>query len=109
MKKYAVALLALLPLTVLAAYPIEVKKDLEEGIKLDTTAYDTANDMTTITLNNYGDSAASCRVTFRNGPETPRVRRVDVPAKKSVDVTSSFNKQIIKMRIVVDCKAQQAN
>lgn len=109
MKKYSVALLALLPLTVLAAYPIDVKKELGEGIKLDTTAYDTANDMTTITLNNYGDTAASCRVTFRNGPETPRNRRVDVPAKKSVDVTANFNKQIIKMRILVDCKAQQAN
>ena len=109
MKKYSVALLALLPLTVLAAYPIEVTKELGEGIKLDTTAYDTANDMSTITLENYGDTAASCRVTFRNGPETPRVRRVDVPAKKSLDVTAHFNKQIIKMRILVDCKAQQAN
>ncbi|MHA6196660.1 3-phosphoglycerate kinase [Pseudomonas wadenswilerensis] len=109
MKKYVVALLALLPLSVMAAYPIEVKKDLGEGVKLDTTAYDTANDMTTITLNNYGDVVASCRVTFKNGPETPRVKRVDVPAKSSRDVTASFNKQIIKMRIAVDCKGQQAN
>ena len=109
MKKYCVALLALLPLTALAAYPIEVEKKLETGIKIDTTTYDTANDMTTITLNNYGDAAASCRVTFRNGPETPRVRRVEVPAGKSLDVNASFNKQIIKMRIAVDCKGQQAN
>ncbi|MEE1923822.1 3-phosphoglycerate kinase [Pseudomonas sp. 148P] len=109
MKKFCVALLVLLPLPALAAYPIEVEKKLETGVKLDTTTYDTANDMTTITLNNYGDSAASCRVTFRNGPETPRVRRVEVPAGKSLDVNASFNKQIIKMRIAVDCKGQQAN
>ncbi|MDR0276909.1 MAG: hypothetical protein LBJ37_03400 [Paucimonas sp.] len=109
MKKYVVALLALLPLSVMAAYKIDVEKKLADGVKLDTTAYDTANDMTTITLNNYGETAASCRVTFRNGPETPRVKRVDVPAKSSRDVTASFNKQIIKMRIVVDCKGQQAN
>ncbi|MDU9389058.1 3-phosphoglycerate kinase [Pseudomonas sp. zfem002] len=109
MKKFCVAVLALLPLSVLAAYPIEVTKELGQGIKLDTTTYDTANDMTTITLNNYGDAAAQCKVTFNNGPEIPRVRRVDVPAKKSVDVVGTFNKQIIKMRIKVTCEAQQAN
>ncbi len=109
MKKYCVALLALLPLSALAAYPIEVEKKLETGVKLDTTTYDTANDMTTITLNNYGDTAAFCRVTFRNGPETPRVRRVEVPAGQSRDVSARFNKQIIKMRIALDCTGQQTN
>jgi hypothetical protein len=31
-------------------------------------------------------------VTFRNGPEAPRVRRVNVPAGKSADVTAKFNR-----------------
>ncbi|MFJ4371618.1 3-phosphoglycerate kinase [Pseudomonas japonica] len=108
MKKFCVAVLALLPLSALAAYPIEVEKAIGGGIKLDTTAYDTDYDRSTITLNNYGDVAARCGVVFRNGPET-RTRSVDVPAKQSLDVTSRFTRQIIKMRIKVTCEAQQAN
>lgn len=69
MKKCCAALLALLPLTALA-YPIDVEKELE-GVKLDYTTYDTDYDMGAITLNNYGEVAAQCKVTFRNGPEAP--------------------------------------
>jgi len=87
------------------AYPIDVEKDLA-GVKLDYTTYDTAYDIGSITLNNYGQVPAACKVTFRNGPEAPRVRRVNVPAGKSVDVTANFNRQIIKLRIALDCKAQ---
>ncbi|EJT84244.1 hypothetical protein PPS11_24108 [Pseudomonas putida S11] len=63
------------------AYPIDVEKELT-GVKLDYTAYDTAYDIGAITLNNYGQVPAACKVTFRNGPEAPRVRRVNVPAGK---------------------------
>ncbi len=104
MKKCCAALLLCLPLGAMA-YPIDVQKDLD-GVKLDYTAYDTAYDIGAITLNNYGQVAAACRVTFRNGPEAPRVRRINVPAGKSVDVTAKFSRQIIKLRIALDCKAQ---
>jgi hypothetical protein len=87
------------------AYPIDVEKDLT-GVKVDYTAYDTAYDIGSISLNNYGQVPAACKVTFRNGPEAPRVRRVNVPAGRSVDVTAKFNRQIIKLRIVLDCKAE---
>lgn len=76
------------------------------GVKLDYTAYDTAYDIGAITLNNYGQVPAACKVTFRNGPEAPRVRRVNVPAGKSVDVTAKFNRQIIKLRIALNCSAE---
>ncbi|MFV3403155.1 MULTISPECIES: 3-phosphoglycerate kinase [Pseudomonas] len=104
MKKSCVALLLCLPFTAMA-YPIDVDKQLD-GVKLDYTAYDTAYDIGAITLNNYGKVPAACRVMFRNGPEAPRVRRVNVPAGKSVDVTAKFTRQIIKMRISLDCKAE---
>lgn len=104
MKKCCAALLALLPLTALA-YPIDVEKELE-GVKLDYTTYDTDYDMGAITLNNYGEVAAQCKVTFRNGPEAPRVRRVQVRAKQSVDVNAKFNRKIIKLRIALSCKPQ---
>ncbi|UVJ45303.1 3-phosphoglycerate kinase [Pseudomonas sp. LS1212] len=102
MKKCCVALLALLPMTVLA-YPIDVEKKLD-GVKIDYTAYDTDYDIGSITLNNYGDVAAQCKVVFTNGPETPRTRRVQIPAKQSKDVTAKFNRSIIKLRIKLDCK-----
>lgn len=105
MKKSCVALLALLPLTALA-YPIDVEKELATGLKLDVKTYDTDYDMGSITLDNYGEIAAQCKVTFRNGPEAPRVRRVQVPAKQSADVTAKFNRKIIKLRVAVDCAAQ---
>ncbi|PMZ93371.1 MULTISPECIES: 3-phosphoglycerate kinase [unclassified Pseudomonas] len=104
MKKCCAALLLCLPLGVMA-YPIDVEKDLT-GVKVDYTAYDTAYDIGSISLNNYGQVPAACKVIFRNGPEAPRVRRVNVPAGRSVDVTAKFNRQIIRLRIVLDCKAE---
>ncbi|PWB30200.1 3-phosphoglycerate kinase [Pseudomonas sp. SDI] len=104
MKKCCAVLLALLPLTAMA-YPIEVEKTVDR-VKLDYTTYDTDRDIGSISLNNYGEVAAQCKVTFRNGPEAPRVRRVQVPAKKSVDVTAKFNREIIKLRVAVDCSPQ---
>ena len=104
MKKCCMALLLCLPLGAMA-YPIDVEKALT-GVKVDYTAYDTAYDIGSISLNNYGQVPAACKVTFRNGPEAPRVRRVNVPAGRSVDVTAKFNRQIIKLRIALDCKAE---
>jgi len=105
MKKCCAAILMCLPLGAMA-YPIDVEKQLEDGVKLDYTAYDTAYDIGAITLNNYGQVPAACKVMFRNGPEAPRVRRVNVPAGKSVDVTAKFNRQNIKLRISVNCTAE---
>ncbi|MBH3429571.1 3-phosphoglycerate kinase [Pseudomonas alkylphenolica] len=102
MKKCCAVLLALIPLTALA-YPIDVEKNIE-GVKVDYTTYDTDRDIGSITLNNYGEVAAQCKVTFRNGPESPRVRRVSIPAKQSVDSTAKFNREIIKLRITLECK-----
>ncbi|MNF90743.1 hypothetical protein D3C84_733220 [compost metagenome] len=77
-----------------------------DGVKLDYATYDTDRDMGSITLNNYGEVPAQCKVRFQNGPEAPRVRRVQVPAKQSKDVTAKFNREIIKLRISLDCKPQ---
>ncbi|MCE1114351.1 MULTISPECIES: 3-phosphoglycerate kinase [Pseudomonas] len=104
MKKCCAAVLLCLPLVAMA-YPIDVEKETD-GVKVDYTAYDTAYDIGSITLNNYGQVPAACKVTFRNGPEAPRVRRVNVPAGKRADVTAKFNREILKLRIQVDCKAE---
>lgn len=102
MKPLCCALLTLLPLTAMA-YPIEVEKQFD-GVKVDYTAHDVFHDIGSITINNYGDVDARCSVIFRNGPEAPRTRRVQVAAGKSVDVTSKFNRSIIKLRITLSCQ-----
>lgn len=104
MKKSCAVLLLLLPLSAVA-YPIDVEKKVT-GVKLDYITYDTDQDMGSISLDNYGQVPAQCRVTFRNGPEAPRVRRVQVAPGKRVDVNAKFNRQIIKLRIALDCKPQ---
>ncbi|HAL68094.1 MAG TPA: 3-phosphoglycerate kinase [Pseudomonas sp.] len=104
MKKYCAALLLCLPV-IAFAYPIDMEKHMD-GVKVDATAYDTAYDLGAITLENYGQVPAACKVTFRNGPEAPRVRRVNVPAGKRADVTAKFNRQIIKLRISVKCAVE---
>lgn len=102
MNRLCCALLTLLPLTA-AAYPIEVETSLE-GVKVDYNAHDVFHDTGSISVNNYGDVDARCSVVFRNGPEAPRTRRVQVAAGKSVDVTSKFNRDIIKLRIKLSCE-----
>ena len=102
MKYLCCALLAWLPVAAMA-YPIEVEKQFE-GVKVDYNAHDVFHDTGSISVNNYGDVDAKCAVVFRNGPEAPRTRRVQVAAGKSVDVTSKFNRSIIKLRIKLSCE-----
>lgn len=104
MRKFCCVLLALLPLSAWA-YPIEVEKQLN-GQSIDYTAYDTDEDIGSIQLNNYGKSDALCSVVFRNGPEAPRTRKVEVAAGQGKNVTAKFNRKIIKLRLDLTCQAK---
>jgi hypothetical protein len=101
MRKICCVLLAMLPLSAFA-YPIDVEKHLN-GLKVDYTAYDTDADIGSIQVNNYGSTDVACTVVFRNGPEAPRTRKVDVPAGKFKNATAKFNRTIIKLRIELTC------
>ncbi|PBP90523.1 3-phosphoglycerate kinase [Pseudomonas syringae] len=102
MNRLCCALLVMLPLTALA-YPIEVEKQYQ-GVKIDYVAHDVDHDTGSITVNNYGEVDAKCSVVFINGPEAPRTRHVQVGAGKSLDVSSRFNRSIIKLRIRLSCQ-----
>ncbi|AZD06956.1 MULTISPECIES: 3-phosphoglycerate kinase [Pseudomonas] len=104
MRKFCCVLLALLPLSAFA-YPIDVKKHLE-GVSIDYTAYDTDADIGSIQVNNYGTTDAACTVVFRNGPEAPRTRKLEVAAGKFKNATAKFNRSIIKLRIDLTCTAK---
>ncbi|PBP51808.1 3-phosphoglycerate kinase [Pseudomonas syringae] len=102
MNRLCCALLVMLPLTALA-YPIEVENQYQ-GVKIDYVAHDVYHDTGSITVNNYGEVDAKCSVVFINGPEAPRTRHVQVGAGKSLDVSSRFNRSIIKLRIRLSCQ-----
>jgi hypothetical protein len=104
MKKICCVLLTMLPLSAFA-YPIEVEKHLA-GVQVDYNSHDTAYDIGTITLNNYGAVPAKCTVVFNNGPQAPRTRRVQIAAMSSTNVTAKFNREIIKLRIKLSCEPQ---
>ncbi|KPC32906.1 Uncharacterized protein ABJ99_1759 [Pseudomonas syringae pv. cilantro] len=102
MNRLCCLLLVMLPVTAFA-YPIEVEKQYQD-VKIDYATHDVYHDTGAITVNNYGDVDARCSVVFTNGPEAPRTRRVQVGAGKSVDVSSKFNRSIIKLRIRLTCQ-----
>ena len=56
-----------------------------------------------ITLSNYGDKAADCKVVFRNGPESPRTRRVSLEPGKNAELSAKFSRKIIKLYLTVNC------
>ena len=101
MRKFCCVLLALLPASAFA-YSIDVTKKID-GVSIDYRASDVDGDISSIQLNNYGSNDALCTVTFSNGPEAPRTRKVTVPAGKSTNTTVKFNRAIIKMRIALAC------
>ena len=104
MKRFGCVLLSLLPLSAFA-YPIDVDKHIS-GVQVDYTAHDTAYDIGSLTINNYGDVPAKCSAVFSNGPEAPRTRRVQVAAKSSANVTVKFNREVIKLRVKLSCEPQ---
>ncbi|SED14537.1 hypothetical protein SAMN05216178_6423 [Pseudomonas saponiphila] len=104
MRKFCCVLLALLPLGAWA-YPIDVEKQLN-GLSIDYTTFATDEDIGSIQLNNFGKRDAVCSVVFRNGPESPRTRKVEVAAGQSKNVTAKFNRNIIKLRLELNCQAK---
>jgi hypothetical protein len=101
MKKFCCVVLAMLPLTAFA-YQIDVEKHLN-GLSIDYNAYDTASDITTLQVNNYGSTDATCKVVFNNGPQAPRTRNIEVAAGTHKNATAKFSRSIIKMRINLTC------
>ena len=104
MKKVCCVLLTMLPLSAFA-YPIDVEKHIN-GVQIDYTSHDTADDIGTITVNNYGDVPAKCTAVFSNGPEAPRTRHAQIAPKSSANLTVKFSREIVKLRVKLSCEPQ---
>lgn len=102
MKKICCALLACLPLTVMA-YPIEVEKQLN-GAEVSVSTQEIDHNMGALQLYNYGRSDAKCTAIFRSGPEAPRTRRVSLAAGESSSLTLKSTRSIIKLRVKLTCE-----
>ena len=103
MNKICVALLALLPTTALAFFPIEVEQRLN-GAEISYDAREVAPNVGGMVLINQGQSAASCSATFRSGPDTPRTRRVTLEPGERANLTARFTRDIVRLRIQLDCE-----
>lgn len=101
MNKLCLALVALLPLTA-AAYPVEMNKQMN-GAEVAATAEDIDSDIGSVMLYNYGQRAAQCKATFRNGPDAPRTRKIDLAPGQNSNLTVKFNRNVIKLRIDLVC------
>jgi len=101
--KKAIMLLALLFPLVAQAFPFEVEKQLN-GAEIDVQTLDLGNNMAAVTLQNYGQRAAVCKVRFRNGPEVPRTRKARLDAGETAHLTANFKSTVIRMRVRVECQ-----
>ncbi len=101
MKKLCLALAALLPLTAVA-YPVEMNKQMN-GAEVSAKAEDIDTDIGSVMLYNYGEQAAQCKATFRNGPDAPRTRKAELAPGQSSNITVKFNRNVIKLRIDLVC------
>ncbi len=104
MKKLCCALLACLPLAA-QAYPIELEKKLN-GAEISASTQEIDHNMAAVRVQNYGQQAASCKAVFRNGPEAPRTRSVNLAAGQSGNLTVKFARSIIRLRVQLNCEPQ---
>lgn len=104
MKKLCCALIALLPLAA-QAYPIELEKQFN-GAEVSASSQEIDHNMAAVLVQNYGETAASCKAVFRNGPEAPRTRSVNLAAGQSGNLTVKFARSIIRLRIQLTCEPQ---
>ena len=102
MKNIIIILSLLFPVAVFA-FPFEVEKQLN-GAEVEVETLDLGNNMAAVTLKNYGQAAAVCKVRFRNGPEVPHTRKARLAAGEIAHLTARFNTTVIKMRVQVECK-----
>ena len=104
MQKFCCALLVMLPLAA-QAYPIELEKQLN-GAEISATGQEIDHNMAAVMLSNYGETTASCKAVFRNGPEAPRTRSITLEGGKSGNLTAKFARSVIRLRVQLTCEPQ---
>lgn len=106
MKRICLAALAIIPLSALAvSYPVDIQQQLN-GTEVMASASSIDRDMAALHLHNLGAVPVTCKAVFRNGPEAPRTRRTTLEAGEQKALTAKFKRDVIRLRIQLDCEAQ---
>lgn len=88
------------------SFPFEVAENIE-GVEIAVDTMDLGDNNAAVSLENYGAVAAQCKVRFRSGPGVPVNRSARVGAGQKVHVTAGFSRQVIRMRVDVNCRPAQ--
>ncbi len=106
MKRVCFAALVIFPLSALAvSYPVELEQTLN-GTEVLASTETIDRDMAGLVLQNLGAQSVECSAVFRNGPESPRTRRVTLAAGESKPMTAKFTREVIRLRIQLTCEPQ---
>ncbi len=106
MKRVCFAALVIFPLSALAvSYPVELEQTLN-GTEVLASTETIDRDMAGLVLQNLGKQSVECSAVFRNGPESPRTRRVALAAGESKPMTAKFKREVIRLRIQLTCEPQ---
>tara|TARA_R110001599_G_scaffold47847_2_gene138390 strand:+ start:817 stop:1110 length:294 start_codon:yes stop_codon:yes gene_type:complete len=85
-------------------FPIEVEL---QGDDLGVRAVSgQVSNIATVTLTHTGTQPVLCEASFVNGPERPAAKRARLEPGEETVVTQAFNREIIRVRVLVACSAQ---
>ncbi len=103
----ALVSLAIIPPSVLAvSYPVDLEQTLN-GTEVLARTETIDRDIAGLTLQNFGQQPVVCTALFRNGPESPRTRRVTLEPGETRPLTAKFTREVIRLRIKLTCEEAQ--
>lgn len=90
-----------------AAFPVEFDVDTE-GLEVDIVRVD-VGEAVVLRVRNYEDGEIRCDLTFRNGPEVARQRKISVDAGEDRVVRWNPSRHVVRIRVSGRCwRADQA-
>lgn len=85
-------------------FPIEIELQ-GEGLGVRASSGQVSN-IATVTLTHTGTGPVLCEASFVNGPERPAAKRARLQPGEETVITQAFNREIIRVRVLVTCSAQ---
>jgi len=86
---------------VAAAFPVEFDVNTE-GLEVDIVRVD-VDEAVVLRVRNYEDGGIRCDLTFKNGPEIARQRKISVDAGQDRVVRWVPSRQVVRIRVSGSC------
>lgn len=97
----ATILPGLLLSAIAAAFPVEFDVNTE-GVEVDIVRVE-AGEAVVLRVRNYEDAEIRCDLTFRNGPEIARQRKISVEAGEQRVVRWNPSRNVVRIRVSGSC------